>query len=99
MFLLLLVLLVAIPVPVTACPNCKSALAQEAGEDDAWARQANGFFWGILLMFGFLGTAACFLIRLLVRAGADVAVIPAPERATPKEEAEEVLCSRDVDRV
>ena len=98
MLLLLLLLLVAIPAPVEACPNCKNALAQESGEDDAWARQANGFFWGILLMLGFLGTVGFFLIRLLARAGAEVAAIPSP--ATPPiDETEGVVSSRDADRV
>ena len=74
-------LILLMTLPAMACPNCKDALAQEGADGDAWSRQANGFFWSILFMLGMLFMGGFSLIRLLVRAGADVATLPV-ERVT-----------------
>lgn len=54
-----------------ACPNCKEAVANQAGGDAA--RLADGYSWSILVMmampFTLLGTGA-FLVVRAVRRGA-----------------------------
>jgi hypothetical protein len=56
--------------PVSACPNCKEALANQTGEG---ARLKDGYYYSILFMIGMpflmLGTGAFFVVRA-VRRGA-----------------------------
>ncbi|MDP7035289.1 MAG: hypothetical protein QF752_12415 [Planctomycetota bacterium] len=76
-----------IALPLVACPNCKDALVQEGPDGEAWSRQADAFYWGILFMLGTLFMGGFSLIRLLVRAGADVATLP---QESPSSESQEV---------
>lgn len=63
-------LILAISADATACPNCREAVANQAGDA---GRQATGYFWSILFMiatpFTLLGTGVAMVARA-VRRGA-----------------------------
>jgi TRAP-type mannitol/chloroaromatic compound transport system permease small subunit len=65
---LVLVLMLAVAGDALACPNCKEAVANQAGDA---GRQATGYFWSILLMiaapFTLLGTGAAMVARAVKR--------------------------------
>lgn len=68
--LLPLALVLALSGDVSACPNCKEAVANQPGADGVGLR--NGYFWSILMMIGMpLGmvTTGIFVVARAVKRG------------------------------
>lgn len=62
---LLLALITLAPAPLSACPNCKNAVAAQAPESAR--RLTRGYAWSIILMIAMpmtlFGTGAYFVVR------------------------------------
>jgi hypothetical protein len=62
--ILVLAVALASPLPATACPGCKEALANQTGDA---AKLKDGYYYSILFMIGMpftlLGTGTFFLVR------------------------------------
>ncbi len=65
---LVLALMLAVAGDAVACPNCREAVANQAGDA---GRQATGYFWSILFMiatpFTLLGTGVAMVARAVKR--------------------------------